>query len=62
MEKVRGKTTFFKWHYSFFLQVGYGTLRKDSTFQGLNPVIRRKSGIMEKWKNMPFTESLEVGS
>jgi hypothetical protein len=31
VEKVSSKITF-KWHCSFLLQVGYGTMRKDSPF------------------------------
>jgi hypothetical protein len=42
--------------------VGYGTVRKDSPFQGLNPAIRRTSGIMRKMEKNAFHRIPEVGS
>jgi hypothetical protein len=41
--------------------VGYGTVRKVSPSQGLNPVIRRKIGIMEKMEKYAFYRILGSG-
>jgi hypothetical protein len=41
--------------------VGYGTVRKDSPFQGLNTVSRRIHRIMGKEEKYVFYRNLESG-
>jgi hypothetical protein len=63
VEKVGSKITPFKWHCSFLLQVGYGTVREDKPFPRTEPCYQEEKWNHEKkWKKMSFTESLEVGS